>query len=175
MMRGTRKGQPFSQEIAKPTRVGPEHNPWYWHPNRVGVKFAPAWFQAKLHEIDTSLAVTWNPTTERWQVFTRKERMQHPVCQGWMLLFVVQGADGSYCPLDERVFARLYGASARRWGNGREYFMAVEREMERDREVTARRQRQDALDLAMPSFDHSQISVSMRGHSNGSKFSTYHA
>jgi len=47
--------------------------------------------------------------------------------------------------------------------------------MERDREQIEQRQRQDAIDLAMPSYDHSQISVAMRGRSNGSKFSTYHA
>ena len=87
----------------------------------------------------------------------------------------VEYPDGSYMPLDERFLAALYNASGRRWGNGREYFLAIEREIERDRETRDRARTQEAIDLAMPSFEHSQISVAMHGKSNGSKFSDYHS
>ena len=171
---GRGKGEAFKQAIAKPAPLGPESNPWFWNPGRVGIKFAPDWFQAKLRAIDPELSACWNPIIERWQVFQRKDRIQNALCQGWMLLFVVQDSSKAYLPLDERVFARLYNASARMWGNAKEYFYAIEREMERDAAATKQAQTQDAIDRAMPSFDHSKISVGY-GKSNGSKFADYHS
>lgn len=158
-------------------KLGPEANPWFWNPNRIGARPAPDWFVAKLREVDPAgdIDVRWNPITERWAAFHRKPGFAHPVCQGWTLLMKVQYPDGSYMPLDERLLAALFAASARKWGNGREYFLAIERELERERDQREVRQRQEAIDLAMPSFEHSQISVAMRGKSNGSKFSTYHS
>ena len=158
-------------------RLGPEHNWWFWNPNRVGARPAPDWFQAKLREVDPEgfVDVRWNPIAERWAAFYRKPNLHHNICSGWQLLMKVQHDDGSYMPLDERLLAALYAASGRKWGNGREYFLAIEREMERDRAAKERRQKQEAVDLAMPTYEHSQISVSMAGQSNGSKFSKYHS
>ena len=178
MMRGTRKGKAFSQAVSKPIPKGPETSPWYWNPNRVGAREAPAWFQARLREVDPDglVDIRWNPVSQRWQAFYRNPKINRQVCSGWQLLFIIEDpTDHTYMPLDERTLAVLYQASARRWGSGKAYFHAIEREMERDRERTERRQKQEAVDLAMPAFEHSQISVAMRGRSNGSKFSTYHA
>jgi hypothetical protein len=171
------RSAPFKQAIAKPKKLGPEHNPWYWNPNRVGALEAPAWFKDKLREVDPDgvIDVRWNPVKERWAVFYRNPRMNHPICQGWTLLFPVAYDDGSYMPLDERTLARLYSASAAKWGNGKEYFNAVQREIEREAERRKASRLQDAIDRAMPSFEHSQIKVAMYGPSSGSKFSTYHA
>ena len=177
-MKGRGKLSPFSQPIAKPKLVGPEHSLWYWNPNRVGAGEAPAWFRAKLSEVDPDGMVDfrWNPIVERWVAFYRNWKVAQPVCMGWQVLFKVEDpVDGTYMPLDERSLATLYNASARRWGNGRDYFLAIEREMERDKDRREKAQTQEAIDRAMPTYDHSQISVSMRGKSNGSKFSTYHS
>lgn len=157
-------------------RLGPEVNPWFFNPNRIGAGEAPAWFRAKLREVDPDglIDVRWNPVKERWAAFYRKPNFQHKLCSGWQLLMIVEDPHThAYMPLDERFLAALYQASGRKWGNGREYFLAIEREVERDRERKEAKQAQDAIDLAMPAFEHSQISVSMHGPSNGSKFSTY--
>ena len=162
-----------SLRIAPRVKLGPEHNPWFWNPTNVSARLAPEWFRTKLHEVGEELEASWNPITERWQIFSRAPRVQYPLCRGWKLLFVVRGADGEYAPLDERVFARLYNASSMAHGSAKEYFRRVEAEMERDRERRERDWRQESLDRAMPHWDFSQIKVSMRGKSNGSKFSTY--
>jgi len=108
--------------------------------------------------------------TQRWQVWTRKERLQTPVCRGWQLLFIHQDSDGSYLPLDERLLARLFSASADRWGNAREYFKSVEREIERRKEKQHADSLQDSIDRAMTVWDYSQI----KNIGKGNKFSTYH-
>ena len=157
-------------------RLGPEVNPWFWNPNRIGARPAPDWFQAKLREVDPDghIDIRWNPIRERWAAFYKKPNFSHPICQGWQLLMIVEEPGShAYMPLDERFLAALYQASGRRWGNAKEYFLAIEREMERERDQREARQRQDAIDLAMPSFEHSQISVAMNGPSNGSKFADY--
>lgn len=164
----------FRQPIARPRTLGPEHNPWFWNPARLGVRLAPEDFRQRLHDLGEELEVTWNPVTERWQVFARTPRIQHPICQGWKLLFV-HHLDGAYLPLDERLFARLYAASVLTHGSAKEYFNRIVAEMERDEERKNARQRQDAIDIAMPFWEHSQIKVSMCGESSGSKFSTYHS
>jgi hypothetical protein len=96
------------------------------------------------------------------------------VCQGWKLLFVHNGPNGEYLPLDERVFARLYSASAAAHGSGKAYFQRIVDEMERDKARTDKQNLQDSIDIAMESFDHSRIKVGY-GPSSGSKFSKYHA
>lgn len=164
----------FRQPIAKPAKVGPEVNPWFWNPNLPGVRTAPPSFKERLwREVGDDVEITWNPIRERWMVWERAPRIQHPICRGWKLLFLHEGPDKEYLPLDERVFARLFYASVMVQGSGREYFNRIVAEMERDREKAKEQALQDTIDEAMPFFDHSQISVSMRGHSNGSKFATY--
>lgn len=168
-MRG--RTRQFSQRIAKPTQVGPEFNPFYWNPNRVGAIEAPQWFRLKLREVDPDrlIDVRWNPVRERWGVFYKSQRINHKVCQGWMLLFSVAPRE-----LDERVLARLYLASAQKWGGSRQYFDAIQREFEREQERKERRLNQDAVDRAMPFWEHSRIQVGY-GKSSGSKFSDYHS
>ena len=161
--------------VGKVPKVGPEQSPWFWTPDRgVGRKADPLFLQ-KLKELGEELAVSWNPIQERWQVWSRAPRIQHPLCQGWRLLFVVKEADGSYRPLDERTLARLYEASVLAHGSGKAYFQRIQDEMERDKERQRAQDTQDAIDMSMPFFDHSQIKVAMRGKSNGSKFATYHS
>ena len=171
MMRGRGRGQPFSQPISKPTLVGPEQSYWYWNPNRIGALEAPLWFRAKLREVDPDgfVDIRWNPIRERWAAFYRKPGFSHPICQGWTLLMKVEKPDGSFMPLDERLLAALYNASGRKWGNGKRYFEAIERETEREQEKTEKARTQEAIDIAMPHYDYSQI----KNIGKGSKFCDY--
>ena len=171
-----RHGQSFKQAIAKPQKLGPEYNPWFWNPSRVDARFAPDEFRKRLkREMGSELEVTWNPINQRWQIWSQSPRTQSPICQGWRLLFIHNGPSGEHLPLDERVFARLYHASVMAHGSGKAYFERIVQEMDRDRARKDKAQHQDLLDRAMPSFEHSKIQVSGAGKSNGSKFSTYHA
>lgn len=175
MVKG-RGSSPFAR--VKPTRgplLGPEHNPWYWNPARGSVKTAPDSFKDRLAALDENLAVTWNPITEHWQVWDRCGRINHPLCVGWRLLFIHKDIDGGYLPLDERLFARLFAASADVHGSAVNYFNRVVSEMERDKAKAEAQALDDTIQHAMESFNHSQISVSMAGKSSGSKFSDYHA
>ena len=170
------RGQPFRQRIARPRAIpGPETLHWYWNPSRFGVELAPEWFRRKLKEIGEELEVTWSPVHERWLVFSRAPRVQHKICSGWRLLFVNQEPSGEYLPLDERVFARLVAASVITHGSAKAYFDRIKAEFERDNERKDRKHTQDTIDLAMPSWEHSQIKVSGFGPSSGSKFSRYHS
>lgn len=165
---------PFRQKVAKPQSLGPEHNPWFWNPSKVDARFAPDDFRKRLKsEMGSELEVTWNPINERWQIWAKTPRIQHPICSGWRLLFIHNAADGSYLPLDERVYARLYHASIMKHGSARQYFDRLVSEMDRDRDKRAKQHHDDTIDAAMGSFEHSKIQISMFGKSNGSKFSTY--
>lgn len=164
---------PFRQPTKKPKPLPPEATTWWWHPDRAGVRNGPAWFMEKLHKVDENLGCTWNAYTERWQIWLRRPQIQHKACWGWMLLFPVVGESGDYAPLDERVFHRLYSASARAFGSAKEYFNSVEREMSRAKEGRDRRYHNDLMAEADDWFRHSQIQVSMAGKSRGDKFSTY--
>jgi hypothetical protein len=162
----------FGVPVARGQKLGPEYNPWYWNPNRIGVQFGDKAFTSKLKALGEELETTFNPITQRWQVWSRYPKMQHPICQGWRLLFVHKGAEGEYLPLDERVIARLVYASVLTHGSAKEYFDRVQHEYERDLEKRKANSLQETLDMATPHFDYSQIKVGY-GKSNGSKFSTY--
>lgn len=159
-----------------PKRVlGPEVNPWWWSPSNVSAVFGPDDFRKRLKDIGHELEVTWSPIAERWLIFCRAPRVNHKICQGWRLLFINQEADGSFLPLDERVFARIYAASTYSHGSAVKYFDRVVEEMRRDKEAREAKDSADQIDMAMPWFDHAQIQVSGFGKSSGSKFSTYHS
>src|ERR1051326_126391 len=107
-----RRQEFFTQPIQRKIEIPPpESSFWYWNPNRVGIKFAPDWFREKLHEIDKDLEVTWSSYHERWMVWVKQPRLISKLCSGWLLMFPVRDLDGSYLPLDERIFARIYSAS----------------------------------------------------------------
>lgn len=174
-MIGAVKGHDFGANISKPSVTpGRETIPQFWYPQRAGVRFADSRFRERLHEFDPALEVVWNPIIERWQVWTKQPRIQNSFCPGWMLLFIHNGPSGEHLPLDERVFARLYACSARQHGSMKGYFDRIASEMERDREQHEKWARADAVDRAMPLWDHSRIRVGY-GAANGSKFSQYHS
>ena len=167
---------PFRQAIARPSKAPDiETHPWYWNPNRIGAVQAPSWFMTRVEEISEILDVRMNPVTRKWGVWARSPRFSHPVCQGWRLLFVHQDAAGGTMPLDERLLARLHYVDMKN-SSARVYFDRIQSEAAREKAARERQYEQDTMDLAMErGWDHSRISVSMRGKSNGSKFSDYHS
>ena len=165
-----------TQGVTKaPVIPPPEALHWFWSPSRVDAIFAPEWFLSQLRALDPDLTVTWDRFNERWLVWMRSPRFHAKQSQGWMLLFPVQYEDQSYMPLDERIFARLYSASAQKWGRGKDYFLAIEREMERDKEKAKRDRDGDVQYAAGEYYDHMKIQVSGCGPSNGSKFADHFA
>ena len=171
-----RRVNQFRQPVARAKALPPEANPWYWNPSRFGVKFADDDFRRRLkEEMGAELEVTWNPINQRWQVWSQTGTVQHKICSGWRLLFIHNGPDAEYLPLDSRLFARLYSASAVAYGSGKRYFERIVEEMERDKRRREKQATQTTIDLAMPSWEHSQIKVGYGSTNNGSKFSTYHA
>lgn len=160
----------FRVPIAKPKALGPEVNPWFWNPNRYGVKYASDDVMTKLRQIGDDLSITWNPINERWQVFCSDQRIQHSICHGWRLLFIHNGPDGEYSPPDERLLARVFSISARHQNvNGKQYFDRIVSEMARDKAKRDEQNRLDTIDAAMPSFEYSQI----KNIGKGNKFATY--
>jgi hypothetical protein len=171
MAAGNQATIPIRQNAPPPAEEGLH----FWHPNRFGVRRAPPEFRQRLHDLHADLEVTWHPIRERWLLWYRRPRVQHPICPGWLLLCVVETSDGSYVPLDDRVMAVAYEQSGFKWGSGRKYWARVEDEAqrERDREQADREQHLD--DAGSDHWDHTKIQVSMRGHSSGSKFVRHHA
>ena len=147
----------------------------FWHPNRFGVRFAPSEFRAELRQMHPDLDVTWHPTRERWLVWYKRPRIQHHLCPGWLLLFVVENSGGAYVPLDARTFAAIHEQSGFKWGSGREYWARVEQEAQRERDDRDEDREQLLDDVGSERWDHTKIQVSMRGPSNGSKFVQHHA
>lgn len=167
--------QQISVEVAKPKQLGPSTNPWFWNPNREPGRRPNDSFAEELHRLDPDLRAVWNPVQERWALWVKSHKVQHPVCQGWRLLFIHHAADGSYLPLDETFLARIYAIDSHRVGDAKKYFDRIVSEMDRDREKREKKFTADSIDAAMPSWDYSQIKVSGFGKSSGSKFSTFHS
>lgn len=164
-----KNSQEFGIPLAKIVIPAPEANHRFWNPSRAGVVFAPERFQVELHRIDADLEVTWDNYNERWLVWQRNPGLKSELNRGWSLLFVVRYADQSYMPLDERVFARIYEISAHKWGNAKEYFKAVEREWERDREMTQAARKQEINDTSGDYYDYMKI----KNIGIGSKFANH--
>lgn len=157
---------PFKQKIAKPAPLGPEHNPWYWNPNRAGVRMGPDDFRKKMKGLDERLDVTWNPITERWQIWVIDHKIQQKVCSGWRFLFSTDPRG-----LDERVMAELFARSGYKWGNLFEMWLRVEQEIERERSHAERSRAEDVAHAAGEYYDYTLI----KNIGSGSKFSNNHS
>jgi|TARA_R100000963_G_C4624727_1_gene91251 hypothetical protein len=156
-----------------PTQTAPpeEDSLQYWHPNRFGVRFAPAEFRSELKTLHPDLETTWHPLRERWLVWYRRPR----ISTGWLLLFVVENSQQQFVPLDARIFAACYEQSGFKWGSGKQYWARIEEEAQRDHADRDATRDQLLEDIGSAQWDHTKIQVSMRGHSSGSKFVTHHA
>lgn len=163
---GARRLGHWNQPIQRNRTIPPiEANPWFWNPRRFGAGWqAPSLFLSRLREVDGELTVVFNKFNQDWGVWIRKDRLQTPICQGWQLLFRAP-------QLDERIFHRLYEASARKWGSALAYWRAVEDQMRREQRHYEQKSSEMAVEKATEVFDYSQI----KNIGKGSKFSTYHS
>lgn len=175
------KGQQFAQPIRKPMS-GPapqESIEHFWHPDRPGSEPAPADFLRLLTETEKDLyccrpparAPLANGKSPAWIVWYRRPRITHHLCPGWLLLFVWRDNQGTPMPLDERVFATLYAASARQFGNGKAYFeRAIEQKMA-DAKASREREYENHISSKRREFIQStRISTAGRGN----KFARHH-
>jgi hypothetical protein len=147
----------------------------FWYPGRFGVKFAPDEFQQKLQALHPDLEATWHPIKERWLIWYKRPRIKNPHSPGWMLLFVVEDSAGDFVPLDARTLALVYKQSGFTWGSGKKYWARIEEEILRDRAKVDTDREAVLEDVGSDRWDHTKIQVSMRGPSNGSKFTRHHA
>lgn len=161
----------FRVPVAKPKRLGPEFNSWFWNPFNVSVRLGPDDFRRKIKEIDEKYEVTWNPVTERWLVFARDPKINHPICRGWKLVFVVE-LDGEYVPLDERTLAKAWDRSVRKWGSANQYWERIESEIWREREKRDAEKKDVVGYSAGEYYDYLQPKVGY-GPSNGSKAANF--
>ena len=163
---------PFGRHAVPTKHVipSPETSKWFWHPNRASVRFGPAHFRKELKALNKDLEITWHPLDEEWLIWNRSPRFQHKLCQGWTLLFPVAPWN-----LDNRVFALLYSRWMASFGGAKGYFDRIEAEMARDKERADTVRADSVREGAGDYYDSTQISVSMFGKSNGSKFANHHA
>lgn len=172
-MQGIKKGQRVAERVgSKGPTLGPESMFFYWHPLRPQSRKPDVTFHRKLRELGEELEVSWSPYHERWLVWMRAPRIQNKYCPGWLLLFPVQEADGSYADLDERSLARLVEASVFAHGNAKQYFKRVLAEQEREKELERKASDAERDAVADSFYQHQQIQVGY-GESSGSKFATY--
>jgi len=175
MPTGDAQGPDFRVPYQSGDRPPIEDAPSFWHPQRFGVKFATPAFRKQLQAIHPDLDATWHPLRERWLVWYRRPRIQHPLCAGWLLLFIAETSTHAYVPLDARILAAVYEQSGMKWGSGKRYWARVEEEAERTRTANLKHRDDEVLDTASEYWDHTQIQVSMCGQSSGSKFVDHHA
>lgn len=162
-------GQQFNQPLAKVVIPPKESNPRFWNPSQGGVRFAPDDYRAKLHAIDPELDITWDNYNERWNVWVKNPKLAASLNRGWTLLFILRYADGSYMPLDERCLARVYEISAQKWGNGKQYFDAIQREWDRDKEKAELERKQEVNDTSGDYYDFMKI----KNIGQGNKFTNH--
>ena len=166
---------PMMVPIARPKAGDPATSWNFFHPNRVDARFAPADFRARVHAIDQNLDVVWHPIHERWCVWVRNPHITHWMCAGWQMLFPIKYGDGSFMPLDDRVFAMIYDRSPRKWGNAKVYFDRILDEIRREKKAKQQAHSDIVGQHARDRWDFAQIKVAMRGKSNGSKFQKHHS
>jgi hypothetical protein len=174
---GTLRGRDLGQvsvPIHRPTALDPSTSWSFFHPSRVDARFAPAEFRSQVKALDPNLDVVWHPIHQRWCVWVRNPKIRHRLCPGWQMLFPVRYADGSFMPLDERTLAAIYDRSARKWGNGIQYWNRIQDEIRHDY-VQGQRNRSEFIgQQARDRWAYAQIKVGY-GASNGSKFQKHHS
>lgn len=174
LWRGRDSGRAFFVPPHKAKPLPPEQSIKFWHPQRFGVQLAPAEFMHKLHAIHPDLSCTWNPIIGRWLVWYKRPRITHPMCKGWLLLFIVEDEQTRFIPLDERVLAACWQCSANfdgNWGGSLPYVDRIMKEKERERRA-AKKQTDDYRERR--GSDHWDYTL-IKNIGHGSKFANHHA
>jgi len=146
---------------------------WWFHPGRPETRSRTPdpIFQRKLDQDFPGIHVNWHPLKQRWQVWTRSNRVQTPYCRGWLLLFTLEDEQGDYVPLDERTLVVIWDRSARRWGNGKQYFNRIESEIAHEKRLRAAAHDDERDYKAGEYWDYTKI----KNIGSGSKFTRHHA
>lgn len=121
----------------KPGRLEPAALDHYWHPDRPGVEPCPKDFARELRAVSPDLAVVRPPPgaplvyrRHAWLVWCRKPSAQHPLCPGWLLLFIWENPDTHEAlPLDNRVLANCWMRDPRQYPSGRAYFDTIVKDL----------------------------------------------
>lgn len=176
---GGKSEQKFGVPINIPKVAPRESMDHFWHPNRAGAEHAPESFLRRLQDMNADLHCTRPPASAplaggrapAWILWYRRARITHPLSPGWLLLFVWKDRDDVPQPLDERVFAILYGASALKHGDGATYFRRCVEERMRDDKASR--------DRAFDTRRHAKQRELVRGRritniGSGSKFARHH-
>lgn len=143
-------------------RIGPETFHWYWNPNHPAIRFGPDDFRKQIKEIDSAYEITWNPIKERWLVFARAPKINHPICTGWKLVFVVE-LDGEYVPLDNRTLDKARDRTVRTWGSWGKYFDHIEDNINAETQRFERAHSDEVRYGAGEYFDYTKIKNIGRG------------
>lgn len=163
-----------------PKVLGRESLEMYWHPNRSGAEHAPADFLQRLQAMNADLHCTRPPAhaplarglEPAWLFWYKRGRITHPICPGWLLLFVWRNAfTNTPEPLDERCFAVLYGGSALKHGNGEAYFTRCVEEKMADAQKSRERAYQNRRHAKQRELTDSRRITSA---GTGSKFARHH-
>lgn len=147
----------------------------YWHPDRFGVRLAPADFRAAMHEVHPSIEAVFSPVHERWLLWSRNTDVTHDLCPGWSLLFCWQTDDSTdppnqYLPLDGRVLANLYARDLTRAGGGKKYFDRIVQELTENDEKRKAHTQAETTDRMRDYIDFLQI----KNIGEGNKFALNH-
>src|SRR5688572_29297412 len=168
-----RRSRPFTVPVAKPESLARQQLPYYWHPGRLGVEHAPAWFAAQLTALHPGLACTRHQAAERgaWILWSRNPEQTHPLCPGWTLLFVWADPETKDpLPLDARVLYNLYRRDPRRYRDARQYFDQAETEL---KEAADRRQHDFDNESESRRKEFRQF-TKIKSIGRGSKFALHH-
>ena len=155
----------FEQQRVTPTTRDPEWEWSFWHPDRQGVKRAPAADLKTLHAFHPDLSATWHPLKERWLVWYRKPSIQHHLCPGWLLLFVWEHAvTETYLPLTiDLVIANCYARSRMLFPNGEVYLQRLLDEAERTKAAETARDQDEVQQRSKSYYDYTKIKSIGRG------------
>jgi hypothetical protein len=159
---------PLNQERK---RRDPEVLPWYWHPDRMGIERPPAAFDAQLKAIDKDLFVTYSKVHERWILWVRNARIQHPMCRGWQLLMIWEHAyTKEFLPLTELMFHNIFMISASRFPNAVKYYEDIQAGIEKRKQELQKDADNDRRALQSELLAGTQISSAGKGN----KFALHH-
>jgi len=141
----------------------------YWHPDRPGIELCPAWFAAEVALKSDALRVHRPPPGapthgHPWLVWYRKPEVTHPLSPGWFLLRIW------WDDLDSRLLTALDDASARKWGDARQYFDHVAEDLAAAYQAQDRERKGETLDRAFDFREYTKI----KNIGRGSKFALHH-
>lgn len=125
-------GLPLNMRKGPPP--GPEILPWYWNPDRDGVKQPPAAVVRQLRELDPDLRAVFSPVHERYLIWLKSDRIQNALCKGWLLLFIWEDpTTKEYLELGDPptlLFHNLYLIAAHRFPNAKGYYDTIQKSIE---------------------------------------------